>query len=69
MMAYVRPDFKRKKDLIDAVERGDHVTVYQPGLGTIPYDGEIDLEGPHAPRPHSWYAEGIMKEGKLVKVR
>jgi len=45
------------------------VNVYQPGLGTVPRDGEIDLEGPHYPEPHRWYATGVMKDGRLVSVK
>ena len=68
-MAYVSPDFKTKKALKEALKEGKFVTVYQPGLGTIPVNGSIALEGPHFPRPHSWYAEGTMENGKLVKVK
>lgn len=67
-MAYVNPNFKTKKELIAALQKGERITVFQPGLGTIPSNGEIDLEGPHAPAAHAWYAEGEMKEGRLVKV-
>jgi len=45
------------------------VDVYAPGLGTVPYNGRVSLEGPHYPAPHTWYAEGTMKDGKLVKVK
>jgi hypothetical protein len=43
--------------------------VYQPGLGTVPENGRIALEGPHYPAPHTWYAEGTMANGKLVKIK
>src|SRR5688572_15999683 len=44
------------------------VEVFQPGLGTVPQNGTISLEGPHFPEPHRWYGTGHMKDGKLVKV-
>lgn len=68
-MAYVRPNFKTKKALRLALADGKAVSVFQPGLGTVPVDGTISLEGPHYPEPHRWYAVGTMREGKLVSVK
>ncbi len=68
-MAYVDPDFKTKKALKEALKAGQTIAVYQPGLGYIPVDGRIALEGPHYPKPHTWYAEGTMRNGRLVEVR
>jgi len=68
-MAYVSPNYRTKKALKEALTRGDRITVYQPGLGTVPITGTIALEGPHYPEPHKWYAEGIMKDGKLISIK
>ncbi len=68
-MAYVSPNYKTKKQLKEALEAGKNVEVYQPGLGTIPENGTVYLEGPHYPEPHRWYAQGTMAGGKLVKVK
>ncbi len=68
-MAYVSPNYRTKKALKEALAAGTEVTVFQPGLGTVPVDGRISLEGPHYPAPHTWYAEGTMAAGKLVKVK
>ena len=68
-MAYVSPNFKTKKALKEALQNGMAVTVYEPGLGTVPTNGEVFLEGPHYPKPHTWYAEGTMKDGLLVEVK
>jgi hypothetical protein len=68
-MAYVDPNFKTKKELKQALADGKHVGIYQPGLGSVPENGTIALEGPHYPAPHTWYATGIIKNGKLVKVK
>lgn len=68
-MAYVSPNFLTKKALKEALKDGKHVSVFQPGLGEIPTNGDVSLEGPHYPKPHTWYAEGTMKDGVLVKVK
>lgn len=68
-MAYVDPNYKSKKELKTALADGKSVSVYQPGLGTIPQNGTIALEGPHYPEPHRWYATGTMKGGRLVSVK
>jgi hypothetical protein len=67
-MAYTVKDYKNKKAVKDALAAGETVEVYQPGMGTIPADGTISLEGPHYPKPHTWYGTGTMKGGKLVKI-
>lgn len=68
-MAYTRINFKTKKALKEALAAGNVIEVFQPGLGDIPLDGYISLEGPHYPAPHTWYASGTMKDGRLVKVQ
>lgn len=71
-MAYVRPNFKTKKALREALAAGQEITVFQPNnimREGVPKDGTVYLEGPHYPQPHTWYAEGTMREGKLVKVK
>jgi len=70
-MAYTITDFKSKKALKDAVRAGEHVGCYQPGLGPdlYHYTGTLFLEGPHYPKPHAWYAEAEMVDGRVTKVR
>ena len=56
-MAYASVNYKTKKALKEALERGDEVYVTQPG----PFAGrKADpveyLEGPWSPEPHRWYA-------------
>lgn len=67
-MAYVLPNYRTKKALKDALKQGADIEVFQPGLGNVPVNGRIALEGPHYPEPHRWYANGEMRDGKLVKV-
>ena len=68
---YTTNDFRTKKDLKNAVKKGMAVHVFQPGPfgGTEPTDGEIMLEGPHYPKPHTWYATAILKNGKIISVK
>lgn len=68
-MTYVNPNFTSKKALKEALADGKFVEVFNPGLGQIPSDGTVYLEGPHYPKPHTWYAQGTMQGGKLVKVK
>lgn len=68
-MAYVRPNLRTKKALKEALAAGQTIEVFQPGLGTVPTNGTISLEGPHYPEPHRWYAQGTMKDGKLVSIK
>jgi len=66
-------DFKTKKALKEAVAQGEKVRVYQPNAdltgAKVPTDGKIFLEGPHFPAPHTWYAEAVLKDGIVIKVK
>lgn len=66
---YATRNFKTKKALKEAVAQGERVTVYQPGLGDVPNNGTVALEGPHYPQPHTWYASATLKDGVIVAVR
>jgi hypothetical protein len=66
---YTSINFKTKKELKDAVAKGDKITLFAPGVGT-PNDNGIEyVEGPHYPQPHKWYAEVTMKDGIVIKVK
>ncbi len=67
-MTYANPNTKTLKDLQTAIEVGYPCSVFEPGLGTVPLNGKVHLEGPHAPRPHKWYGVGVVKDGKLISV-
>lgn len=81
-MAYTITNFKTKKELKEAVTahcasvmHGESnpkpVRCYNPGLGPdlSNFTGRVSLEGPHYPKPHSWYAEVELKDGVVVKVK
>lgn len=66
---YTRTNFKTKKALKDAVKAGERVTLFAPGMGSPAVNGTEYVEGPHYPKPHSWYAQVEMKDGVVVKVK
>lgn len=68
-MAYASVNYPSKKALKEAVAAGEKVTIYNPGLGVAPTDGKAALEGPHYPKPHTWYASVIVKDGVIVSVK
>jgi len=63
---YTDINFKTKKALKEAVASGQQITVFQPGPFPGKRDGQIALEGPHYPAPHSWYASATIKDGVIV---
>jgi len=66
---YTNPNFETKKALKEAMEAGKTVTVFAPVLGAPVENGTEFVEGPHYPKPHTWYAQVEMKDGKVVKVK
>lgn len=68
-MAYTVKNFPTAKAMKAAVKSGQPVQVYQPGpFGGSIEDGVEYLEGPHYPRPHTWYAKVEVKGGIITKV-
>ncbi len=70
---YVRPNFKTKKALKEALKAGQDVQVFQPNAvghhADSMQNGEVYLEGPHYPESHTWYATGVVKDGKIVRIK
>ena len=70
---YTDRDFTTKKALKEAVAAGTRVSVYQPNANLTgahaPTDGKVFLEGPHYPKPHTWYAEAVLVDGVISKVK
>jgi hypothetical protein len=65
---YVSPNFPSKKAFKAAVAAGDYVRVFSPGPFPAPTSGETTIEGPHYPRPHTWYARVKVADGRVIKV-
>lgn len=68
---YTDINFRTKKELKEAVAAGKRVTVYQPGPfgGQAPTNGTVCIEGPHFPKPHTWYATCRIENGVVVSVK
>ena len=66
---YVDPNVKTKKELKERLKRGEALYVFSPGPFPCPLNGTVYLEGPHYPKPHTWYAEATVEGGKIIKVK
>lgn len=66
---YTTKNFPTKKALKEAVAAGESVTLFSPGFGTPKANGTEYVEGPHYPKPHTWYAAVEVKDGVVVKVK
>ena len=69
-MAYTDTNFKTKKEFKEALARGKQIRLYNPG-GMFPtnQNGREDVEGPHYPAAHTWYAQVEVKDGVVTKVK
>ena len=65
---YVQPNFKTKKALKEAVAKGEPVEAFSAGPFPCASNGQVSIEGPHFPKPHTWYAQVLVKDGLVVKV-
>lgn len=78
-MTYTTEDFRTKKALKAAVAahkagEGPAVTTWEPGTvwfgHDIPKTETVYLEGPHYPKPHTWYATAkVDADGNVVSVK
>lgn len=69
-MSYVDPDYKTKKEFKAAVLAGiQHRTYSYAGIFPPKENGIDVIEGPHYPKPHMWYAEVVVENGIVVKVK
>jgi len=68
-MAYVDPNFKTKKALKEAVAEGKLVMVFSPGPFPVNQNGQVAVEGPHYPAPHTWYADCTVVDGIVKAVK
>ena len=64
---YCTKNFATKAALKRALQAGETVSTFQPG-GLFPAvkDGKVALEGPHYPKPHTWYASAQVRQGVVV---
>jgi hypothetical protein len=66
---YVSGNPKSGAELKRWLEAGRTPSVFPPGLGQVPENGEVALEGPFYPAPHTFYLTGVMENGVLVAVK
>jgi hypothetical protein len=66
---YVRPNFKTKKALKEAISNGEKVSVFSPGPFPPNTNGTEFIEGPHYPKAHTWYAQVVVEDGYVKKVK
>ena len=66
---YTDINFKSKKALKEALATGKQITCYSPGPFPCKTEGRINLEGPHYPEPHKWYAEAFLTNGVITSVK
>jgi hypothetical protein len=67
---YADINYKTKRELIAAVKEGKQIGVYSPGgFFPAPTTGRVTIEGPHYPRPHTWYASAEIRDGIIIKVK
>jgi hypothetical protein len=65
-MAYTVKNYPSKAKLAADFAAGFDVYVYQQGpFGGSTLQGQITLEGPHYPKPHTWYSKAYALDGKL----
>ncbi len=69
-MAYVDGNPKTKAELKRIVKAGGQPGIFSPGPFPLSPVGTYDtsVEGPHYPKPHSWYARVRVEDGVIVKV-
>ena len=65
---YLSPNFKSKAAAKKAIAAGAVVSVFAPGLGSVPEHGRVTIAGPHYPKPHSFYGSAFIENGKVVKI-
>jgi len=65
---YTTKNYASKKALKEDVAKGVEVRLFAPGLGEPPTNGTAFVEGPHFV-PHRWYAQVVVKDGVVIKVK
>lgn len=66
---YTSKNFKTKKEFREALQRGERITLFSPGIGEPKTDGVEFVEGPHYSEPHRWYAEVRVSNGVVVNIK
>jgi hypothetical protein len=67
---YTVTNYPTKKALQLALATGKKERVFQPNamFPVNTENGTVYLEGPHFPKPHTWYAKAVLKDGYIIKI-
>ena len=68
---YLSPNYPSKAAANRAIKAGEVVTVFQPNNifnQYPPENGTVVIEGPHYPKPHTFYGQATIKDGKVIKL-
>ena len=68
-MMYCQTNYLTKKSLKEAIKSGEKVRLKPEFVGATPTFGTVFVEGPHFPKPHSWYAQCELDNGCIVKIK
>jgi len=68
---YITPNHKSKAAANRAIKAGEKVYLLSnsPFDKELPVSGSICVEGPHHPKPHTWYGQAIVENGVIVKIK
>jgi hypothetical protein len=67
---YTVTNFKSGKALKEAFKAGERLETWQPGgMFAAKRDGDAVIEGPHYPKPHSFYVQVRLQNGIIVAVK
>ena len=73
MIVYAATNFRTKKALREAIERGERIGLkptnrYEAAEASKIGAYETHIEGPWFPEPHRWYAKVAIENGAIVRV-
>ena len=70
-MAYIASNPKTKKQVKQDLKDGKRLEVYRntPWGKEGVNNAELSVEGPHYPRPHSWYGVAKVQNGVVVSFK
>jgi len=69
-MAYIEDNPKSKAEVKRWIADPNHppVRAFQPGYGEVPTNGRVSIEGPHYPKPHTWWGTATIVDGIVTEV-
>ena len=67
---YTHTNYPSGKALKEDFKSGKTITVFQPGgLFHPSLTGNAVIEGPHYPKPHTFYVAVEIKDGVIIKIK